>query len=295
MTSTRYDRVWDPKEADRHGRLDFVHTRVKFNKREPSYNILHSRGYKIPGFYQDVCDTSPTDCSDWTKVDKDRFRAAVFEKHENMKQVSEMIGKPIGECITYYLVKFKTTKSFKSLKRSMKRKANLSESSTAALVCTVCSKGGMLIACDTCEEHFHLDCTSPPLKSIPDGTWNCSDCKRGTRSMISSKSCDSILSLSCDMGSNATKRSANTSMSGVGDNPLSPSSQNVHLCPAETLHSKMPKLDGVNMQNIDPVMGPMYEETGSLPEQLRDGSGRKTIETNEGTVAISTTMTIVPV
>ena len=137
MVSKRYERVWNPEEAEKSGKLDFVHTRVKFNKKESAYEMLHSRGYRIPGFYQEISnDVSPTDCSNWTKADKDRFRAAVFEKHENMKEVSKMIGRPINECITYYLVKFKRTKSYKSLKRSMKRKANMSEGAAGTLVCS---------------------------------------------------------------------------------------------------------------------------------------------------------------
>ena len=104
-----------------------------------------------------------------------------------MKSVSKAIGKPINECITHYLVRFKKTKSYKSLKRSMHRKANVSEGNAGTLVCNECGKGGMLIACDTCEAHYHLDCATPPLQSIPDGTWVCGNCRRDTRSMLSSQ------------------------------------------------------------------------------------------------------------
>jgi hypothetical protein len=45
----------------------------------------------------------------------------------------------------------------------------------------------MLIACDTCEAHYHLACAMPPLESIPDGTWICGNCRRETRSMLSSQ------------------------------------------------------------------------------------------------------------
>lgn len=129
---------------------------------------------------------SPGDCSDWTKEDTNAFRAAVFEHHENMIEVSNVIGKPVSQCITYYLVRFKRTKSYKSLKRSMRRKANLSGGvADGTLVCGECSKGGMLIACDTCETHYHLSCATPPLESIPEGNWICGSCRRETRSMQS--------------------------------------------------------------------------------------------------------------
>ena len=185
---SRYENVWNPELAEKLGKLDFVHTRVKYNKREAAYDLFHSRGYRLPGFYYDVNSLSPDDGSDWTKEDNNRFRAALFEHHENMIDVSDAIGKPINQCITHYLVKFKRTKSYKLLKRSMKRKANMSGGvADVTLVCNECSKGGMLIACDTCEAHYHLACTLPPLESIPDGTWICGNCRRETRSMLSSQ------------------------------------------------------------------------------------------------------------
>ena len=140
--------MWDPTLAEKCGKIDFVHTRVANTKKDKAYNLLHARGYRLPGLYEDVKQLSPTDCSDWTKEDNDRFRAAVFEHHENMKETSNMIGKPIEQCITYYLVKFKRTKSYKSLKRSMRRKANLSDGVVAGggtLVCNECSKGKRII------------------------------------------------------------------------------------------------------------------------------------------------------
>lgn len=202
--------MWDPEAAEKSGKLDFVHTRVKFNKKEAAYNIFHSRGYRLPGFYHEVSDVSPTDASDWTKEDKDRFRAAVFEHHEDMREVSKAIGKPINECITHYLVRFKRTKSYKSLKRSMKRKANVSEGSAGTLVCNECGKGGMLIACDTCEAHYHLSCATPPLASIPDGNWACGNCKRETRSMLSSQDENS-----CGTDQQANEGSVDASMEGA--------------------------------------------------------------------------------
>lgn len=207
-----YERSWDPEEAEKSGKLDFVHTRVKFNKKESAYGMFYTRDYHLPGFYKEVSRMSPTDSSDWTKEDKNRFRAAVFEHHENMKEVSKMIGKPISECITHYLVKFKRTKSYKSLKRSMRRKANATDGSAGTLVCNECSKGGMLIACDTCEAHYHLACAAPPLQSIPDGTWVCGNCKRETRSMVSSQD-----EMSCCSIQQPTERLMDTPAEGPGD------------------------------------------------------------------------------
>lgn len=189
-TNSRYERVWDPAIAEKMGKVDFVHTRVKSSKKEAAYDLFHLRGYHLPGFYQEVNALKPNDCSDWTKEDIDRFRSAVFEYHEDMKEISKTIKKPINQCILYYLVKFKRGKSWKSLKRSMRRKANMSDGVVAnggTLVCNECSMGGMLIACDICEAHYHLDCAVPPLESIPDGAWLCASCRRETRSMLSSQ------------------------------------------------------------------------------------------------------------
>jgi len=74
----------------------------------------------------------------------------------------------------------------------MIRKANVEEGNAGQLVCNECGKGGMLIACDTCEAHYHLGCAFPPLKEIPDGTWQCGNCRRDTRSMLASSSQDEM-------------------------------------------------------------------------------------------------------
>ena len=233
----RYERVWHPEVAKAVGKLDFIHTRVQGNRKEAAYDMFHSRGYRLPGFYQEVSSTSPTDCSDWTKEDKDNFRSAVFEHHENMKEVSKMIGKPVSECITYYLVKFKRAKSYKSLKRSMKRKANVSEGSAGTLVCNECGKGGMLIACDTCEAHYHLTCAAPPLESIPEGSWSCGNCKRETRAMLSSDRSQDDTSYST-AEKNPTEGSVDISMEESGDDEKKPPSNpllgaTVYICSGE--------------------------------------------------------------
>ncbi|XP_037538160.1 autoimmune regulator [Nematolebias whitei] len=42
--------------------------------------------------------------------------------------------------------------------------------------CAVCKDGGELICCDGCPRAFHLACHSPPLTSIPSGSWQCAWC-----------------------------------------------------------------------------------------------------------------------
>ncbi|KAH7941434.1 hypothetical protein HPB49_013683 [Dermacentor silvarum] len=42
--------------------------------------------------------------------------------------------------------------------------------------CDACGKGGTLICCDSCPLAYHLECTQPPLRRLPRGTWNCHKC-----------------------------------------------------------------------------------------------------------------------
>jgi len=166
-----------------------------------------------------------------------------------MKEVSKVVGKPTAECITYYIVKFKRTKSYKSLKRSMRHKANVSEGSVGTLVCSKCGKGGMLIACDTCEAHYHLACAAPPLASIPDGTWNCGNCKRETRSMMSSQD-----EMSCNSDQIPKEESGDIPTEGAADVALQGSSPNKEL-------------GGTRKRNLDSVGESTQEETETNSEQ----------------------------
>ncbi|GAB4829608.1 hypothetical protein Ancab_019276 [Ancistrocladus abbreviatus] len=42
--------------------------------------------------------------------------------------------------------------------------------------CVICDLGGDLLCCDTCPRTYHLECLDPPLKSIPNGKWECPQC-----------------------------------------------------------------------------------------------------------------------
>ncbi|GAB4840766.1 hypothetical protein Ancab_021528 [Ancistrocladus abbreviatus] len=42
--------------------------------------------------------------------------------------------------------------------------------------CVICDLGGNLLCCDTCPRTYHLQCLDPPLKSIPNGKWECPQC-----------------------------------------------------------------------------------------------------------------------
>ncbi|KAI6176814.1 PHD finger protein 12 [Aphelenchoides bicaudatus] len=42
--------------------------------------------------------------------------------------------------------------------------------------CNYCNKKGFLICCDFCEAAFHVECHTPPLESVPTGSFECYQC-----------------------------------------------------------------------------------------------------------------------
>lgn len=54
------------------------------------------------------------------------------------------------------------------------------EKETPEDICRACGEvndGDELVACQDCEESFHLSCLEPPLESVPRGKWTCPTCK----------------------------------------------------------------------------------------------------------------------
>lgn len=174
----RYDQIWDSDAAEKSGKVDFVDTRVNHNKKEKALIAFHSRGYRLPGFYEEVCKMTPTDGSVWTKAEKCQFKTAIFREHKDMSKVSKEMNKTVTECMTYYLGSFKQSDEYQTLKSAMRKHANnfCEGILSVPVVCDRCGKGGKLIVCDFCESHYHLSCTSPPLESIPEGLWSCAVC-----------------------------------------------------------------------------------------------------------------------
>lgn len=168
--------MWDWKKAEASGKLEFC-TRVTPNKKAEAYEKLQQRGYSLPGFYQEVCDIPSTDGSDWTEEDKRRFRASIFKEQKSIIKVSKSVGKPMKQCMTYYYGTFKKSKDYPRLKLAIYRKNDQAvKTRRSNWICDTCGTGGKLIACDSCELHYHLDCLEPPLKEVPEGTWICNTC-----------------------------------------------------------------------------------------------------------------------
>ena len=174
----RYDQIWDLEKAKKSGKIDFIDHRVKSSIKEPAYELLHRRDYRLPGFYEEVSKVAPTDCSHWTAEERAKFRKLVFEKHEDMWQISEALGRPVRECVTYYLGKFKTSKDFRSLRRAMEKARDENPFKyPGEILCDKCGKGGKLVYCDACDSHYHLTCQDPPLQDVPENNdWKCNKC-----------------------------------------------------------------------------------------------------------------------
>ena len=138
---------------------------------------LQQRGFVIPGLYREVCDIPTTDGTDWSEDDKKRFRVLIFKEQKSIIKVSKALGKPMKECMGYYYGTFKKTKDYPRLKLAIYRnKERVVKTRSSNWICDTCGIGGKLIACDSCDLHFHLDCLDPPLKEVPEGTWSCSNC-----------------------------------------------------------------------------------------------------------------------
>lgn len=214
--SHRYDQVWDWKKAEASGKLEFC-TRVTPNKKAEAYEKLQQRGYFLPGFYKEVCDIPSSDGTDWTEEDKRRFRASIFKEQKSIIKVSKTIGKPMKQCMTYYYGTFKKSKDYPRLKLSIYRQNDQAvKTRRSNWICDTCGTGGRLIACDSCELHFHLDCLEPPLKEVPEGTWICNTCTTKTTEEPCDKKAN-LAATSCLEHHSTNKLDTNLTMSSIGE------------------------------------------------------------------------------
>lgn len=175
--------------------------RVAPNKKAEAYEKLYQRGFALPGFYQEVCGTATTDGSDWTEDNKKRFRASLFKEQKSIIKVSKTIGKPMKECMGYYYGSFKKSKDYPRLKLAIYRhKQQAVKTRSGNWICDTCGIGGKLIACDSCEAHFHLTCLEPPLKEVPEGSWICDNCltKTDDKPVVKEEVVNSMQSYSLD-------------------------------------------------------------------------------------------------
>ncbi|XP_048368444.1 histone-lysine N-methyltransferase NSD3 isoform X5 [Sphaerodactylus townsendi] len=58
------------------------------------------------------------------------------------------------------------------------KRSNHSSSAVNVGFCFVCARGGKLLCCESCPASFHPECLNIEM---PDGSWNCNDCKAGKK------------------------------------------------------------------------------------------------------------------
>ena len=123
-------------------------------------------------------DIGEPDCSEWSKEEKIKFEAEIFRLRKDFKSLSKEIRKSMESCWAYYLRFFKRSDRYRLLKVIIAEERNdRSAFGDGGLdACAICGNGGSLIICDGCEGEYHISCLRPPLRSVPEGTWECDEC-----------------------------------------------------------------------------------------------------------------------
>jgi PHD-finger len=163
------------------GVFETILDQIPCNKKEAALLLLAERGYDPTDFHQVVEDTiQPTDGSDWSESKKKDFHYHVFRTRKDLSTVCKTLGISMESCLLYYYGKFKQTDDYRFVKticndeNADARSSRQFEGEQDA--CAVCDDGGSLVICDGCEGEYHIGCLRPPLKSVPEGHWECDEC-----------------------------------------------------------------------------------------------------------------------
>ncbi len=173
-----YDQIWDPARAAAEGTLDFIHDSVPPNKKEEAIILLHNQDYCVSLVKDGLSRIGETDCSEWNQEEKDRFDFEIFRLRKDFTALSRSIRKSMKLCWAYYLRFFKQSDYYRLLKAVIAEERNDRATSGEFNLdaCAICGNGGSLLICDGCEGEYHIACLRPPLKSVPDGDWECDEC-----------------------------------------------------------------------------------------------------------------------
>mmetsp|Transcript_22908 Transcript_22908/g.46599 ORF Transcript_22908/g.46599 Transcript_22908/m.46599 type:complete len:464 (+) Transcript_22908:127-1518(+) len=176
----KYDLIWDFKQAAEKGWLSFIEdNEVPHNKREKALQLIHENNYSVENKYDFIQQINVTNESSWTINDREKFRTEIFRSRKNFKKVCHtMENKKMGDVIAYYLGKYKKSDDYRLLKtvRIQERIEKAEQSNHEVDQCAICGEGGNLLICDGCESEWHMECTQPALKTIPEGRWECDIC-----------------------------------------------------------------------------------------------------------------------
>lgn len=120
----------------------------------------------------------PIDGSNWTEAEKEKFNTEIFRLRKDMKKLSQSMDKDMKSCLTYYLGTYKKSDHYRLLKTVCVDERNEKAASSVHGIdaCAICGDGGSLLICDGCEGEYHMSCLRPPLKTVPEGHWECDEC-----------------------------------------------------------------------------------------------------------------------
>jgi PHD-finger len=175
--------VWDPSKAQEKGIIleegrDVI-SGVAHNIRESALLELARLDYDVDLFRTSVINSlKPTDGSDWSREQKDKFHAEIFRLRRDIRAVAKSTELPIKTCHAYFLGTYKSTCEYRLLKAVCleEREGKAATVEHGPDACAVCGDGGSLLICDGCEGEFHMSCLRPPLKVVPEGQWLCDEC-----------------------------------------------------------------------------------------------------------------------
>lgn len=199
-----YEIIWDNNQANSTGVTDFLDKQAPFSKRERALEAFHNNQYSLENAPQLMDTVRPTDCSDWTAEEKETFRNEIFRKRKDFKELSELLHKDMGDILSYYLGTYKKSDEYRLLKTVLiEEKIEKARSSLHHVdQCAICEDGGSLLICDGCESEWHMTCTRPKLKDVPEGRWECDLCvdqkflegwKRSVRAINGKRKLDSTV------------------------------------------------------------------------------------------------------
>jgi PHD-finger len=151
---------------------------VPYNKREKAMEAFHNNHYLLENASEILEKIHPTNGSDWTAEEKETFRLEIFRQRKDFKALSVLLKKDMGDILSYYLGTYKKSDEYRLLKTVLiEEKIEKARSSLHNIdQCAICEDGGSLLICDGCESEWHMTCTRPVLKAVPEGRWECDLC-----------------------------------------------------------------------------------------------------------------------
>jgi hypothetical protein len=152
--------------------------KVPFNKREKALEAFHRNKYSLENASEILEMIRPTDGSNWSAQEKELFRTEIFRKRKDFKALCALMSKDMGDILSYYLGTYKKSDEYRLLKTVLiEEKIDKARSSIHHIdQCAICEDGGSLLICDGCESEWHMTCTRPVLKTVPEGHWECDLC-----------------------------------------------------------------------------------------------------------------------